>query len=548
MNRFATLLPALILLVAADGQRLPAQAPHPITVQLLAINDLHGNLDPPVGSDGLIDKIPAGGVEYLATHLRNAARDNPNTLVIGAGDIFGGSPLLSALFDEKPSIEAANALHLSVTSIGNHELDHGVAELMKRLGGTCPRHPACPDAAHFQYLAGNVELAAKPGKPLFPATAIRTVGGVKIGFIGVTLEDTGSMLQARDAKALRFLEESSVANAAAAQLERQGVHTLVLLIHQGGYQKPSEGADPNGCNNFYGALQPILPKLSPSIKIVVSAHTHEPYNCQIGGRTVTSASSYGRMFTRLTLTIDPRTDSLLSVHAHNEIVTRDVAKDPVETAILNKYRLRAAKLTDRVVGSITGDIGRNDNYNGESPLGEVIADAELAASSAPRNGGAEIAFMNSTGIRAELVKPPGPSGRREVTYGDLYSIVPFGNSLTILSMTGDMIRRVLEQQFSQGSRYLEVSSGFAYRYRRNAAPGERILAGSITLNGHLIGPDDTVRVVTNNFLAEGGDGFTVFREARRLSGGPVDIETLVNYFAAHSPIAPAPASRVTRID
>jgi 5'-nucleotidase len=534
-----------------------AQKPRTVTVQLLAINDLHGNLEPPSGTDGLVNQIPAGGVEYLATHLHNASLENPNSIVIAAGDLMGASPLLSNLFHDSPTIEAMNALNMSVSSIGNHELDHGSSELLARIKGGCLEKQGCKmdeisAPVKFQYLAANV--LTESGKALLPATAVRTVGGVKIGFIGETLQGMVSMIGPAAARGLRFLEESNAANAAAAQLERQGVHTIVLLVHQGGRQvidssQTRQPVDPNGCANFSGAIVEIAKKLSPSIKVLISAHTHSFYNCEIDGHLVTSAGSFGRLFTRVNLSIDASTDRLLDASAKNEVVTRDVPKDAAMTAILDKYRPGAARLADRSVGSIAQAMTRSANPVGESSLGDVVADADLEASRGIEGGGAVIAFQNSGGIRANLTGRSGPNGPRTISYADIYAVQPFGNRLTVISMTGAMIRRLLEEQFAGGRfNILQVSDGFSYQYRRNAPEGEHVVAGSTTLHGRPIGMAETVRVEVLDFLISGGSGFNVFTEGTNAVTGGFDVDALVDYFAKHSPVAPGPQSRVVRTD
>jgi 5'-nucleotidase len=523
---FAALLAALLLTGAG-------QSAQPVTVQLLAINDFHGSLEPPPGADGRVNEIAAGGAEYLATHLRNAVRDNPNSILVGAGDLMGVSQPVSGLFQDAPTIAALNAMHLAVSSIGNHELDPGPEELLRRIRG-----------ARYQYLAANVVRARTPGETLLPATAVRSVGGVKIGFIGETLEGTGAIIAASSAKNLRFLEESSVANKAAAQLERQGVHAIVLLIHQGGTQYPASGpADPNGCVNFDGAIKDLAAKLSPAIRVVISGHTHQFYNCEIAGHVVTSAGSYGRMFTRVSLGIDPATDRILTVSARNEVVTRDVAKDAAETAVLEKYRPGAARVADKKEGSVTEPFDRTENQAGESKLGDVIADVQLAATAPVENGGAVVAFMNGTGIRTNI-------DRVQVSYGDLYRVQPFSNRLMVQTMTGDMIRRLLEQQFSENGRpdMLQVSAGFTYQYKLHAPAGGHVVAGSIALNGHAIAPDEPVRVEASDFLAGGGNGFSVFNEGKNVTAGPLDLDALLDYFRGHSPVAPGPQNRIIRVD
>jgi 5'-nucleotidase len=519
--------------LAANGAG--AQA-HPVSVQVLAINDLHGNLEPPKGNDGRVNGVAAGGTEYLATHLKNAEKENPNSIVVAAGDLFGASPLLSALSEEKPTIEAIEAMHISVTALGNHELDHGPDVLLERLKG-----------AKIEYLAANVVRE----KNFMPATTIRTIGGVKIGFIGEILEDAPAVISGQSIKGMKFLEESKVANEAAAKLEKQGVHAIVLLVHVGGFQHPEKGVpvNENACVNFSGEIADLAAKLSPSIKVVISAHTHAQYNCQIAGHTVTSAGAYGRLFTKLNLSIDSTTDQILNVSATNVIVTRDVEKDPAQTAIIAKYLPMEEKIANRTVGAIAGRISKTENTSGESAMGDVIADSQLAASSSPQAGGAVIAVMNSGGIRAELAA--GANGaKRDVSFGDLYAVQPFGNRITVHTMTGEMLRRLLEQQFSTsgGSNMLQVSDGFTYQYRLHAEPGHHVVPESVMLNGKPIRDTDSYRVEASDFLAAGSGALTAFREAKDGVIGPVDVDALVEYFKAHSPVAAGPQNRIVRLD
>jgi 5'-nucleotidase len=553
-NRAFALLLITPLVLAAGQVRRP-----PVRVQLLAINDFHGHLEPPSGENGLIEGTPAGGAEYLATHLKLAARDHPNSLVVAPGDVIGASPLLSALFHDEPTIESMNGMNLAVASVGNHEFDQGGAELLRMQRGGCHATDGCQDGdpfdgAHFQYLSANVVDAWAPtAAPLLPATAIRTIGGVRIGFIGETLQGTKQVVLAERVRNLAFLDEAATANMYAEQLKQQGVRTIVLLIHEGGQQRAEGALDPNGCANFSGALPAILPKLSPDIRVVVSGHTHRFYNCSIGGRLVTSASSYGRMLTRINLSIDPASGELTGAAATNEVVTRDVEKDPAQTRLIEKYAPLARPFADRVVGSITASIVRKENGAGESPLGNLIADAQLASTSPADRGGAEVAMMNPGGIRADLVFDPGAGADAgKVTFGQLWSVQPYGNVLTVRTMTGNMIKRVLEQQFDNPvpgrQTMLQVSSGFSYRYSLNAAPGTHVDATSIRIGSRPIGPSDRVRVTSNNFLTGGGDNFSVFEEGTDPIAGEIDIDATVAHFRAGSPISPGALNRISRVD
>lgn len=530
---------ALSAPLALEGGQPPNRDAGSATVQLLAINDFHGNLEPPSGSNGRVNATPAGGAEYLATHLIDDVAQHPDSLVVAAGDLVGASPFVSAIFHDAPTVEALNAMHLSVSSVGNHEFDRGSQALL-----------GLQRTATFKYLSANV-VRTSTHAPLFPATAVRTVGGVKVGFIGETLRGTKEMVAAKSTRGLSFLDEATTANRYAASLKRQGVNAVVLLIHEGGQQHPAEGqADPNGCVNFDGAIAPILDKLTADIQVVISAHTHQFYNCRIGGRLVTSAGALGRMITRVTLDIDRSSDRITHASATNQVVTRDVAKDPAQTRIIAKYSALAEGSANAVVGSVAADLLADPDAADESPLGGVIADAQLLAT---RSAGAAVAFTNPGGIRADLLvhAQRGMARPGEVTYKDLYEVQPFGNVVTTITMTGATIKRLLEQQFdnpSPGARkILQVSNGFTYRYRLTAPRGQHVDADSLSIGGRRVGPTDRVRVTASDFLLGGGDGFSVFKEGTNRVAAMSDIDALIAYFKVHSPVAPS-ANRIVRID
>jgi len=530
-----------------------------IPIQLLAFNDLHGNLEPPAGASGQVNGRVAGGVAYLATHLRNAVRDNPNSLIVSAGDLIGASPAVSAFFHDEPTIEAMNVLGLGLSSVGNHEFDDGVRELLRMQNGGCHAVEGCQGrerfrGASFKYLAANVlRTVHGHSAPLFPPMAIRTIGGIRVGFIGETLKGTPREVTPSGVKGLRFLDEAATANRYAALLRQRGVHAIVLLIHEGGEQN-AEGADPNRCDNFTGAIGPILRKLSPDIGVVVSGHTHRSYVCTIDGRLVTSAGSYGRLITRIRLDVSRTDGSITKASAENEIVTPDVPPDPAETRIVDKYASLSAPLAHRVIGSIAADIVRRANNAGESPLGDLIADAQLAATRDPDKGGSAAAFMNPGGIRTDLVANHQSADERpgEITFDELFAVQPFSNVLTVMTLTGDALMRALEQQFDNPStgvsKLLQVSEGFSYRYRLNAPPGQHVDRDSIVIQGMHLTPGARIRITLNNFLAMGGDGFKAFTEGTMQVGGAVDIDALAAYLKTRSPVAPHPQERIVRTD
>jgi 5'-nucleotidase len=535
-------------------------------VQLLAINDFHGNLVPPSGSSGRIAVAPgqtvnAGGVEYLATWIKSLRTTNPNTLTVGAGDLIGASPLISGLFHDEPTIEAMNSLGLDVTGVGNHEFDEGIVELLRmqfgnQLGGDgCHPVDGCQDGtpfggALFKYLAANVFYEGTQST-IFPPYQVRKIGNAKIAFIGLTLEGTPLIVTPAGVAGLEFRPEIGVINDLVAKLRaEQGIRAFVILIHQGGQQNapfPLGYQDSDRCDNFTGDIVRIVNGLSPDVDVVVSAHTHQPYICHINDKLVTSASSFGRLITDIDLRIDHQTKDIESATAHNVIVTRDVAKDPAESAIINKYDALSGPIANRVVGSQSADMTKTNNAAGESALGDVIADAQLASTSPTDFGGAVVAFMNPGGIRADLVcsQPCSAASPAPVTYNQLFNVQPFNNVMTVKSMTGDMIYRLLEQQFTGANGILQVSNGFAYSWSPNATP--HVVPDSVEINGVPVDKSASYRVAMNNFLASGGDGFTVFNEGTDPLGGEIDLDALVNYFMHNSPVGPGPQNRITQV-
>jgi 5'-nucleotidase len=569
---FSTLL-LLILLSTLVFTTVSAKPSPTIDVQILAVNDFHGNLEPPAGSSGRIGAINAGGAEYLATHINNLRALNPNTVVVSAGDMIGASPLLSALFHDEPTIEAFNSIGLDFNAVGNHEFDEGFVELLRMQKGGCHPVDGCLDGdgfggAKFKYLAANVvynnqdddqggedkknkddDFDNEDFKTLFPAYKIREFKDVKVAFIGMTLEGTPTIVTPSGVAGLSFLDEADTVNALVPELKKEGVETIVVLIHEGGAQ--ALPAPYNGCVGISGAIVDIVNRFDPEVDVVISGHTHNAYNCVINNMLVTSAASFGRIVTDIDLNINRKSGEVVSMSANNNIVTRDVPKDSLITALIAKYNAIAAPLANRVIGAITATMTRTNNAAGESDLGDVIADAQLFATADPANGGAVIAFMNPGGIRTDLNFAGSTAGEGDgnVTYGESFAVQPFGNNLMTITMTGAQIKAVLEQQFNNPAvgqtRILQVSNGFTYDWSLSAAVGSKI--SNIKLNGVAVTDADTFRVTVNNFLADGGDNFTVFRDGTNRLGGAVDTDALETYFTAFSPVAPGPQNRITLI-
>lgn len=553
--------------------RAPVPSGEAVSVRLLAFNDFHGYLEPPSAGLSAPDptdperrvELPAGGVEYLSSLIQQQKAGQAHTAVVAAGDLVGASPLLSALFRDEPAVAALNALGLEFSAVGNHEFDHGRGALRHLQDGCSASQADCPDptfaGARFQYLAANV-IDTVTRRSLFPGYGIKQfeIGqGRKLGvaFIGVVLRGTPEIVTPSGIAGLQFVDEADAANALIPEIRALGVETIVLLIHEGGR---TQGAyDDPSCPGLSGDILPILQRLDPAIRVVISGHTHAAYNCRVDGRVLTSAGAYGRVLTRLDLRLDAADGSLQAVSADNLPVVNDRAAnpaperypaltaDPALTAIVSRYAERAAPIANRVVGHLTTAVLRRPNPAGESPLGNLVADAQLAATREAGRGGAVIAMTNFGGLRNDLVSTR-PDGA--VTFAQAFAAQPFGNRLVTLTLTGAQIEALLEQQFppAQSSpRILQVSAGFHYTYDPNAPEHNKVDPRSITLNGVPLDPAAPYRVTVNEFLARGGDGFSVLAQApvERETGG--DVEALADYLLVHSPVPPVPFGRIKRL-
>lgn len=532
-------LSLLLALVACAGTPpAPHAASGPVHVQLLALNDFHGNLEPPGGTVRLPDgTVPAGGGAWLAAHVARLRAEEPDTLVVGAGDLVGASPLASALTHDEPSITLMDALGLDVSSVGNHEFDEGLDELLRLQRGGCRtdapcKGPAFP-GARFTYLAANVFDRA--GKTILPATALKTVGGATIGFVGVVLRETPSLVTPSGVAGLTFGDEAEVVNAAVPRLREAGADAVVVLIHQGGAQSP---ASPLGeCRGFSGPLVDIAQRFR-GVDVIVSGHTHQAYVCpELGGALATSAGAYGRLLTRIELEVDPVQHRLLSRRATQVPVTHDIEPDARAKVIVDRAVAEAAPVGSRRVGRLAVGLTKSASNAGESTLGDVVADAHLAAG---RKLGAVIAFTNPGGLRADL-----PAG--DITYAQVFAAQPFGNTLITLTLTGAQLLTALEQQWL-GSRpkILQPSANLTYTWSA-AAPGAKVLPRSVKVDGRALAPDARVRLTVNSFLAAGGDGFSVFVEGTDRVGGPPDVDALVDYLRPTLDGAALPAPSSPRI-
>ena len=582
----------LLLLVFIGQPALCATAPEPskqVHISLLAINDFHGNIAPPGiavpvpdATDPAGVRVSAGGAAYLSTLVRQQKARNPgNTLVVGAGDLMGATPLVSGLFHDEPTVEVLNQIGLDISSVGNHEFDKGAAELLRLQNGGC--YPRSADGssgvvggdtcmnqgrfegARYQYLAANVIVKAS-GKPVLPAYAIRDIEGIRIGFIGLTLRGTPAMVIPSGIAGLEFRDEVRTINALVPELKAQGVSVFVVLIHQGG-QTTARTALDKSCPGFKGDIVDIADRLDPAVQVVISGHTHQEYVCsRPDGRLITQSGFYGRLLTRIDLKVDRASGAVLSKDANNLVVVNDqpikvavgsspplpagysaLAPDPQIAAIVRRYGDLTATVADLPIGRIAGPLDRQQTSGGESTLGALISDAFLAGASRTVDGAspAQIAFTNPGGVRADL------SSTLSVSYGQLFSVMPFNNALVSMDLTGAQLLQLLEQQW-QGratrSLVLHVSQGFSYSWDAARPQGQRVLPGSAMLNGEPIRTDAVYRVATNSFLAEGGDGFSAFKQGNNVQTGELDSVVLKLYFRAKGVVQVPRLGRITRLN
>ncbi|MFC4955044.1 bifunctional metallophosphatase/5'-nucleotidase [Streptomyces mauvecolor] len=579
---------ALVAAMPADAHdRGHGHHPKPdrtVDVQLLSFNDLHGNLEPPAGSagavterqaDGTTKSVPAGGMEYLATSLRTARQGHPYSITAAGGDMIGASPLLSGLFHDEPTIEALNKLKLDVTAVGNHEFDEGATELARMQNGGCHPTEGCYEkgkkfrGADFPYLAANV-TSEKTGKPILKPYTVWQKNGVKIGFIGVTLEGTPNVVTASGVKGLKFADEIETINKYAKELDRQGVKSIVALIHEGGM--PSSNAYNDSCDSqgpgsgISGPIVDIAKGITPKVDALITGHTHQAYVCTIpdpagNPRMVTSAASFGKLYTDTTLTYDRRTNDIVRTavkpqqlpKSANHIVSRDQPKAADMSQLIARWGKLAAPVAGRPQGYISADINGRGSEDLEKPLGDLIADAQLAGLSSPDKGGAQIALMNPGGIRSDLVyKASGGEGDGVVTYGEAFTVQPFTNMMNVVDLTGAQLITALQQQVSGPNaadpKILQVSKGLTYTLDMTKSGAARVVVDTVKLNGAGIDPAKTYRVAMNEFLAGGGDGFPALVGKNKLVGAS-DLDVFDAYLTANSsasaPMAPPVRGRIT---
>lgn len=511
----------------------------PVELNLVGFNDFHGHLEPTkfeyIGvADAKAQTLMAGGIDNIAAALQAWRKEDKDLLFVGAGDLIGASPAMSAMWADEPSLQALTMAGLYASSVGNHEFDQGRAELLRQQNGGCTSirpDRACKFApnfggAGFTYLAANV-LDSVTGKPFLPAYKIADVKGIKVGLIGAVLKDTASVVLKSGIVGLSFVDEADAINKVMPELRAKGARVFVLMIHEGG--ETTEAFDKPDCSQLHGPIVDIAKRLDPAIRLIVSGHTHKGFQCKVDGRTITQAAMGGHVLSRITMKVDPATANVLDIGVKNVVIKAgQYPPDAKVSAFLDSARARSKEALAKPLARIGArTVGRRASPGGESALGDLVADSMLAAT---RAQGVQIAFMNAGGIRQDI----DVGENMTVTFGKLQMVLPFGNTLVAMDLTGAQIRQLLEQQWVRpGAAHpsvLQISEGFSYRWNPSLPPGERVLKGSLTLNGTPLDETKTYRIVGNNFLAEGGDNFPAFKQgANKIDTHVRDFDAVVDY-------------------
>ena len=529
---FSTLTLALLLAGCVSAPQ------GPVTINLVSLNDFHGNLEPSryvlKGADGKEETMRAGGAEAVAAALQAWRKEDKELLLVSTGDIVGASPALSSLWADEPTIEVMNMLNLRASALGNHEFDGGRKELLRQQNGGCDSpHPtkACKftpafGGAKFTYLGANV-IDKVTGKPIIPGFSIETVKGIKIGLVGVVLRDTPNMVVASGIAGLQFGDEAEAINAALPAMRAAGAKVIVALVHQGG--RTVESPLQADCSQLTGDIVPVVKKIDPSVKLVLTGHSHQGYLCDVDGRVVTQADTAGHLLTRVSMQVEPDSGAVSNLKVANVVMKPgEYPADPKMVAFVAQVKERSQAALMRPIAKIAAaPLLRKHNDAGESALGNLVADAALDSA---RPLGAQFAFMNNGGIRRDLEA----GADKTVNFGQAQVVLPFGNTTVVMNLTGAQIRTLLERQWPDGpkvtSNVLQVSQGFTYTWDAKRPAGSRLVPGSVKLDGKALDDRATYRLAVNNFLAEGSDGYPEFAlGVERIDTGLRDLDGFIAY-------------------
>ncbi|MEE2058303.1 bifunctional metallophosphatase/5'-nucleotidase [Rhodococcus artemisiae] len=542
---------AAVVIATAAGQA-GAVPPDTAPLRLITFGDLHGNLLPPQGprsevvrSDG--HSVPAGGAAYLAAYVRQLREQADDSVLYAVGDSWGSSPIESALFHDEPTVEFLNDLDVTAAALGNHEFDNGFAELERLRDGGCHPESGCQftetfGGATFPFLGANVTTS--DGAPAALPFDISYVDGIPVGAIGILPHNTPEYIRHDAIDGLRFGDEIEAVNRTADILDSLGVRSIILLFKG----DIASGIDSDPCSLDNGRAKNITSTVSSHVDLIVTSDGDGQFNCSYPDpaghqRTVLQGASHGRILSVADIAIDRTTRDVVRDRtvAFNQVITHDITPDPRTEDFVARVADKASDTAAREVGRIAADITRDPSASGESALGNLVADAQLAAT-APL--GAQIALTNPGGLRGDLYYDDGGA----ITYGEAYGVQPFGNLLQILELTGAQLTAALEQQFqtdvagADHERILAPSHNLHYTLDRLAPVGQRVRG--ITVSGAPLDPDAMYSVAVNDYLAGGSDGFSVFAEARSRVGAGEELTALTTFLSNPTPCRPPARDRI----
>ncbi|MFS3927553.1 bifunctional 2',3'-cyclic-nucleotide 2'-phosphodiesterase/3'-nucleotidase [Priestia flexa] len=477
----------------------------PVKVQLLGMNDLHGQLDTDTKLTLNGQSVLAGSMEYTAAAIKQREKENENTLLVHSGDMIGGSPLISALFQDEPTVEVMEAMGFDVGTLGNHEFDEGIAELHRMIkGGDHPKGNPGYDGMNFPVVAANA-YDTSTNKLITEPYAVKEVGGQKIGFIGVVTQETPSMIVQKGNETLKITDEATAINKYTKELKDQGVKAIVVLAHNPSVQ--------NGRADAFDAAD-IAEKVDDEVDVIFAAHNHAKVNQVVDNKLIVQAYSYGSAFSDVDVEIDPTTGDISKKQA--EIVTvyqKDYTPDPAVSSILKKYEEKTAPIKAEVVGESLTTLPKGYPTNGEVgdvALGNLLADGMKYAMDS------DFALMNGGGVRAQL-------DAGEVTFGDLFSIQPFGNVLNKVTLSGADLETVLNNQIAASGLDFHVA-GFHYTWD----PATLKVVDLTLPDGTPLDSTKEYTVVVNNYMY-GNAKYGIGELSKNMEVGPEDLEATIAY-------------------
>ncbi|UXH44004.1 5'-nucleotidase C-terminal domain-containing protein [Rossellomorea vietnamensis] len=491
-----------------------------ISVQLLGVNDFHGQLETVRTRNGK----QVGGAEYLAAYLKKHRQENENTLLVHSGDMVGASSPVSSLMQDEPAVEWMNEVGFDIGTLGNHEFDEGTEEMFRLLDGGKHEKTGTFEGAAFPYTAANV-IDKKTGKTILPPYLIKEVDGVPIGFIGVVTTETKDIVLPSGIEEVEFTDEVTAINQSVKELKAKGVRSIVVLGHV------SASSNEDGTNPAQDAAE-FAPRIDDEVDIIFGGHSHGFANTSVDGKLIVQSYSYGTAFSDVDLLIDRETKDIVNKQAAILSTYHDgILPDKKIKQMVDSYSADKQMMLDQKMGQAEAPITKEKTASGERPIGNLIADSHR------ENMHTDIAFMNPGGIRANL-------DEGELTWGDLYTMLPFGTNLVKLSLTGAEIKEALEQQWTGNFQTIMQTSGLDYTYDKDAPPGHKVVAMT-DRDGNAIQPDQTYTVALTNYLATGGDGFTAFKKGNDSVEGPPTLDSFITYIIeSGGSVAPPETGRI----